>query len=136
MATHIQGKGPEIAKGFYNRGLKLFYTEKTDQAVPLVEKAVQLDPAFAAPHGLLTMIRLQQGMVGDAWVQLAAFMGLNPTAEEQEKVGDFVASFLEKGPDGGAEIKGEPQAPILTFKNAPNYLTGCSRRKSAPTSSC
>lgn len=129
LATHIQGKGPEIAKGFYNRALKLFYTEKTEQAVPLVEKAVELDPAFAAPHGLLTMIRLQQGQVGSAWIQFSAFMDLNPTPEEQEKVGDYVASFLEKGPDGGAEIKGEPQPPILTFKNAPNYPQAAVEKK-------
>lgn len=78
---------------YYNLGNIYASNEFTDEAIVVLNKAIELDPNFPDPHNLLGQIYADRGLRKEAIKELRVALKLNPDFQVAKYTLEFIQSM-------------------------------------------
>jgi tetratricopeptide (TPR) repeat protein len=93
-----------------------------NDAVPFLETMVEGDPASPEARGLLTEGYARSGLASDAASSLKSFLGLDPSPDEAERVGEAIKASFGDGTRAPSRPGVEPPAALRI--PSPRYPRG------------
>jgi tetratricopeptide (TPR) repeat protein len=110
--THVSAAALTVAGGFLAR-------KDWDAAVPFLEKAAGADPESSEARALLTASYARAGKADDAVKSLKALLGMDPTPDQAEQVGESIKASFGDGTSAPPAPGVEP--PVARRIPSPKY---------------
>ena len=98
----MPGKGRESAELLFNFAVRLYNDSRYDEAIPVIERAMAIDPDFSHSYRLLAGIRLVEGDRDAAIAGLRKFLTLAPEDDPNIAQVQELLQALQGAPDPSA----------------------------------